>query len=305
MRFAFTEIKFCSILLQMAPYYRPVTSRCYVSNFRAICDSFSEVISAEVQNSLRTVNIHQFMFFPAFQQNMPLMYELLKCWDSTEEGFKIKNHLLKFTTDEVAILTGLPNIRAEIIWHNEPLGGVLSTELKSEMAQLSRSTDDATMLKTFISFIVSNLFFPLNSHKIPRRLVSIASSLEEFSSINWAWTLREFLVNEFNRMATKLATEKPLGYINGFLPLLLVWFLEHINVNTPTNPDSRPRFLSWEGNTNIFYSSEKAAHLVATLKEKQILYVLDSVSTEEADLVHADLTSFQPPPSPLKQKSPE
>ncbi|KAL0910132.1 hypothetical protein M5K25_021074 [Dendrobium thyrsiflorum] len=251
-----TEIKFCSICLQM-PYYRPVTSRCYVSTFRAICDSFREVLSVEVENSLRTVHIHQFLFFPAFQQNMPLMYELLKCWDSTEEGFKIKDQLLKFSTDEVAILTGLPNTGAEIIWHNEPLGGVMSTELKTEMTQLSRSTDDATVLKTFISFVLSNLFFPLNSLKTPRRLVSIASSLEEFSSINWAWTLREFLVNEFNRMATKLATEKPLGYINGFLPLLL------------------------------------------------ILYVIDGVSAVEAELVHADITSFQPPPSPLKQKSHE
>ncbi|KAL0907664.1 hypothetical protein M5K25_022086 [Dendrobium thyrsiflorum] len=287
------------------PYYRPVTSRCYVSTFRAICDSFREVLSVEVENSLRTVHIHQFLFFPAFQQNMPLMYELLKCWDSTEEGFKIKDQLLKFSTDEVAILTGLPNTGAEIIWHNEPLGGVMSTELKTEMTQLSRSTDDATVLKTFISFVLSNLFFPLNSLKTPRRLVSIASSLEEFSSINWAWTLREFLVNEFNRMATKLATEKPLGYINDFLPLLLVWFLEHINVNTPTYPDSRPRFLRWEGNTSIFYNSEKAANLVATLKEKQILYVIDGVSAVEAELVHADITSFQPPPSPLKQKSHE
>ncbi|KAL0917117.1 hypothetical protein M5K25_012164 [Dendrobium thyrsiflorum] len=294
----FTEIKFCSICLQM-PYYRPVTSRCYVSTFRAICDSFREVLSVEVENTLRTLHIHQFLFFPAFQQNMPLMYELLKCWDSTEEGFKIKDQLLKFSTDEVAILTGLPNTGAEIIWHNEPLGGVMSTELKTEMTQLSRSTDDATVLKTFISFVLSNLFFPLNSLKTPRRLVSIASSLEEFSSINWAWTLREFLVNEFNRMATKLATEKPLGYINGFLPLLLVWFLEHINVNTPTYPDSRPRFLRWEGNT------KKAANLVATLKEKQILYVIDGVSAVEAELVHADITSFQPPPSPLKQKSHE
>ncbi|KAL0909865.1 hypothetical protein M5K25_020772 [Dendrobium thyrsiflorum] len=53
-------------LIAMAPYNRPVTSRCYVSTFRAICDSFREVISAEVENSLRTVNIHQFLFFPAF-----------------------------------------------------------------------------------------------------------------------------------------------------------------------------------------------------------------------------------------------
>ncbi|KAL0906156.1 hypothetical protein M5K25_024625 [Dendrobium thyrsiflorum] len=54
-------------LQKMAPYSRPVTSRCYVSTFRTICDSFREVISEEVENSLRTINIHQFLFFPAFQ----------------------------------------------------------------------------------------------------------------------------------------------------------------------------------------------------------------------------------------------
>ncbi|KAL0920107.1 hypothetical protein M5K25_009218 [Dendrobium thyrsiflorum] len=264
----------------MAPYYRPVTSRCYVSTFRAICNSFREVISVEVENSLRTVHIHQFLFFPAFQQNMPLMYELLKCWDSTEKGFKIKDQLLKFSTDEVAILTGLPNTGAEIIWHNEPLGGVLSTELKTEMTQLSRLTDDATVLKTFISFVLSNLFFPLNSLKTPRRLVSIASSLEEFSSINWAWTLREFLVNEFNRMATKLATEKPLGYINEKATNLVAMLKKKQPYELPTSV------------------SNKSA-------EKAILYVIDGVSAVEAELVHADITSFQPPPSPLKQKSHE
>ncbi|KAL0904613.1 hypothetical protein M5K25_026742 [Dendrobium thyrsiflorum] len=133
---------------------------------------------------------------------MPLMYELLKCWNASKEGFIIKCHLLKFMVDEVAILT--------------------------------------------------------------------ASSVEEFSSINWTWTLRDFLVNEFNKMTTKFATEKPICYINRFLPLLLVWFLEYININTPKNLDSRPQFLRWGGNIDIFYSSEKAAHLFATLKERQL-----------------------------------
>ncbi|KAL0918631.1 hypothetical protein M5K25_010650 [Dendrobium thyrsiflorum] len=169
---------------------------------------------------------------------MPLMYELLKCWDDTEDRFIIKGGVLKFTTDEVVILTGLSNTGAEIIWQNKPLGGVLSTEIKSDMAKLSRSTDDSTMIRTFIMFLVSNLFFPLNSHKIPRKLVSIVSSLKEFSSKNWAWTLREFLVNEFNRMAIKFATKKPLGYINDFLPLLLMSAVGSEN----SRPGLRPIF---------------------------------------------------------------
>ncbi|KAL0925399.1 hypothetical protein M5K25_003724 [Dendrobium thyrsiflorum] len=93
----------------MAPYYRPVTSRCYVSTYRTICDSFREIILQEVENSLRTLNIDQFLLFPSFQQNIPLMYELMKCWNASEEGFIIKGHLLKFTADEVVTLTGLNN----------------------------------------------------------------------------------------------------------------------------------------------------------------------------------------------------
>ncbi|KAL0910705.1 hypothetical protein M5K25_018786 [Dendrobium thyrsiflorum] len=163
--------------LKMAPYSRLVTSRCYVSTFR------------NVESSLRNLNIHQFLIFSPFQQNIHLLYELLKCWDCFNEGFLIKGHLLKFTADEVALLTGLSNKGSEILWHNEPLTSVLSTEIKAEMTELSRSTDEAIIV-------------------------------EEFSSINWAWSIREFFINEFNKIATKFAIKKPLGYINGFLPTI-------------------------------------------------------------------------------------
>ncbi|KAH0466423.1 hypothetical protein IEQ34_003661 [Dendrobium chrysotoxum] len=43
--------------------------------------------------------------FPPFRQNMPLLYELLKCWDISKEGFIIKGNLLKFIANEVALLT--------------------------------------------------------------------------------------------------------------------------------------------------------------------------------------------------------
>ncbi|KAL0910707.1 hypothetical protein M5K25_018788 [Dendrobium thyrsiflorum] len=77
----------------MAPYSRLVTSRCYVSTFR-------KIISEDVESSLRNLNIHQFLIFSPFQQNIHLLYELLKCWDCFNEGFLIKGHLLKFTADE-------------------------------------------------------------------------------------------------------------------------------------------------------------------------------------------------------------
>ncbi|KAL0912425.1 hypothetical protein M5K25_018396 [Dendrobium thyrsiflorum] len=150
------------------------------------------------------------------------------------------------------------------------------------MAKISRLTDDHTMLKIFIIFHVSKLFFSLNNHKTPKRLLTVVSSIEEFSSINWAWTIREFFVNEFNKIETKFAMKKQLSYINRFLQILLVWFLEHTPINRPRNPNSRPQFLRWGGNTDIFYSAEKAITLFANIKEKQIFHILETISQEEA-----------------------
>ncbi|KAL0922796.1 hypothetical protein M5K25_006814 [Dendrobium thyrsiflorum] len=97
-------------IFHMVPYQRPVTSRCYVTTFRTICDAFVEIINVEVEVTLRTLNIHQFLKFPPFQQCIPLLYEILKFWNTSDEGFIINGHLL-FTSDEVALLTDLIKIR--------------------------------------------------------------------------------------------------------------------------------------------------------------------------------------------------
>lgn len=52
--------------------------------------------------------------------------------------------------------------------------------------------------------------------------MSIASNIDEFLSINRAGNIRKFFVHEFNKIATKFAMKKPLGYINKFVPLLIV-----------------------------------------------------------------------------------
>ncbi|PKU68604.1 hypothetical protein MA16_Dca025696 [Dendrobium catenatum] len=73
-------------------------------------------------------------------------------------------------------------------------------------------------------FLLSNIFFPLNNYKTPRRLISVASNLSEFTSINWASCIRNFMVREFNIIFEKFQMKRPLGYINYFFPLLLVSF---------------------------------------------------------------------------------
>ncbi|KAH0468765.1 hypothetical protein IEQ34_001997 [Dendrobium chrysotoxum] len=251
-----TKIKtFIMYLLSMS-YQRPVTSRCYVTTFRKICDAFVEIIDDEVEQTFRNLKIHQFLKFPAFQQCIPLLFEILKFWNAADEGFVVNGHLLKFTSDEVSLLTGLPNRGDEIKWKVDPLTGPLSTDIKTEITKFDRLSVNATKIKTFIMFL-------------------------------------NFMVNEFNTITDKFAMEKPLGYINSFFPLLLIWFLEHFSYNKPSNPESRPRFLRWEGNTEMYYTQESATKLFKFLKNNKIYLVLQDVTNEEAEGLGADLNAIQ------------
>ncbi|KAH0450645.1 hypothetical protein IEQ34_021337 [Dendrobium chrysotoxum] len=71
----------------------------------AVC--YEEVIVIEGRN------------FPALQQCIPLLFEILKFWNSADEGFVVNGHLLKFTSHELIkqkFLTGLLNRGDEIKW---------------------------------------------------------------------------------------------------------------------------------------------------------------------------------------------
>ncbi|KAH0461666.1 hypothetical protein IEQ34_009241 [Dendrobium chrysotoxum] len=163
-------------------YVRPISYRCYVSTFRTICDKFAEIIPLEIEDKLKRLNIYQYLQFPAFEQNAPLIYQLMTMWDISKECFMIKGQVIPFSVDEVALLTGLPN-------------------------------------------------------------------------------------REFNNVSTKISNNKPAGYISGFVPLLIVWFLEHTSIHSPMYPDKRPRFLRWPD--DIVYNTKKTTKLFVNLKKRQ------------------------------------
>ncbi|KAH0455678.1 hypothetical protein IEQ34_015710 [Dendrobium chrysotoxum] len=180
------------------PYQKPVTSRCYVTTFRKICDAFAEIIDDEVEQTFRNLKIYQFLKFPAFQQCIPLLFEILKFWNAADEGFVVNCHLFKFTSDEVSLLTGLPNIGDEIKWK--------------------------------------------------------------------------------------------------------IWFLEHFSCNKSSNLDSRPHFLRWEGNTNMYYTQDSATKLFKFSKNNEKAHLKRNNSTtksnwnvtdEEVEQLGADLNALQ------------
>ncbi|KAH0436251.1 hypothetical protein IEQ34_026448 [Dendrobium chrysotoxum] len=263
-------------------YIPKITCRCRASTFRNVCDSLKEFFTDEVKETLKRLRILQFTEFPPFQQNTPLIYMLLSCWDVSKQSFNIKGHELKFSADDVALLTGLPNTGSLIYWEAEPLTSYTGIQIKNEMKNIKKSTSPDVIVNMYIKFLLSNLFFPNNNYRTPRRLISIAQNIDEFNSYNWAMSIRDFLVNQLDRLAPKYVQDEPLGYMSGFVPLLMIWFLEHTSIRQPALPEARPRFLRWD--SNIFLSAVQISQIFKDLRNKQINKSFENVTEEEEKL---------------------
>jgi len=143
-------------------------------------------------------------------------------WNIEKQSFIIEGHVVPFTADEVALLTGLPNRGEEITWMTLPTSTISSKDIKTEIFELTRESSPYTMLKTFIMYLCSNLFFQQSNFKVPKMLKTIANNVDDFSSINLAWAIWEWLVEDFNNVSMKISNNRPAGYVNGFVSLLIV-----------------------------------------------------------------------------------
>ncbi|KAH0461187.1 hypothetical protein IEQ34_008762 [Dendrobium chrysotoxum] len=110
---------------------------------------------------------------------------------------------LKFSADDVALLIGLPNTGDLIYWEAEPLTSYTGIQIKNEIKNINKSTSPEVIVNMYIKFLLSNLFFPNNNYRTPRRLITIVDNIDKFNSYNWAMSIQSFLVSQFNRLAPK------------------------------------------------------------------------------------------------------
>ncbi|KAH0452612.1 hypothetical protein IEQ34_019911 [Dendrobium chrysotoxum] len=134
--------------------------------------SLKEFFTDEVKNTLKKLRIVQFIEFSRFQQNTPLIYILLSCWDVSKQSFDIKRHEHKFSADDVALLIGLSNTGSLIYWEAEPLTSYTRIQIKNEMKNINKSTSPE---------VIVNI--------TPMRLITIAENIYEFNSFNWAMSI--------------------------------------------------------------------------------------------------------------------
>ncbi|PKU80436.1 hypothetical protein MA16_Dca013851 [Dendrobium catenatum] len=155
-------------------------------------------------------------------QNVPLIHMLLSKWDMKIESFIIKGQSLKFTYDEVALLIGMP-IR-DIIFDigSARSSGETSNDIHHDIERMDNSTPIDDLVKCFVLYLLSNIFYPMANFQIPLAILELLNTLDTFNQYNWPESIRGFLVEEFNVVATKQAKGFALGYVNGFVMFLIV-----------------------------------------------------------------------------------
>ncbi|KAI0493332.1 hypothetical protein KFK09_027609 [Dendrobium nobile] len=279
-------------------YTPKIHFRCRFSSFREVCNVLVQRFGDPLVVRLRQLHINQFLRLPVMPQNVPLIHMLISKWDMKTESFIIKGRSLKFSTEEVAILIGMPNRGIIFDVGSAKSTGKTSNDIRHDIERLDSSTRLDDVVKCFLLYLLSNIFYPMANFRIPVSIFELLNTPELFNQYNWPESIKGFLVEEFNVVATKQAKGLGLGYVNGLVMILIIWFLEHTTIHAVQDDLSRPRFTRWDG--NFIYTEKEVINIFADLEEHEILTELQGITDAEKDL----LLHLSPPTSPIKEPSP-
>ncbi|KAL0923142.1 hypothetical protein M5K25_007190 [Dendrobium thyrsiflorum] len=274
----------------MQGYSPKIHFRCRTSIFRKVCDELVSKFGEQFVERLREININQFLLLPSIPQNVPLVHMLLMQWDMSKECFVINEEMIKFTSEEVALLVGLPNRGLKFELGSGRISGVTANDIRHNIEEMDVTTPTEDLVKEFIVYLLSNIYFPMGNFRVPTGIEEVATNVDPFGTYNWPESIRDFLVKEFNSIADKHSKGFSLGYVNGFVHILIFWFFEHTNIQNVMDEQSRPRFTRWEG--NFMYSEKEVNKLFADLKKAEIFPNFKAITEAERMLI--DNSSTQP-----------
>ncbi|KAL0925954.1 hypothetical protein M5K25_004331 [Dendrobium thyrsiflorum] len=270
-------------LISTKGYSPKIHFRCRTSTFRKVCDELVSKFGDQFVERLREININQFLLLPSIPQNVPLVHMLLMQWDMSKECFLINGEMIKFTSEEVALLVGLPNRGLKFEIGSGRISGVTANDIRHNIEQMDVATPIEDLVKEFIVYLLSNIFFPMGNFRVPTGIEEVATNVDTFGTYNWPESIRDFLVKEFNSIADKHSKGFSLGYVNGFVHILIFWLFEHTNIQNVMDEQSRPRFTRWEG--NFMYSEKDVNKLFADLKKAEIFPNFKVITEAERMLI--------------------
>ncbi|KAI0493343.1 hypothetical protein KFK09_027620 [Dendrobium nobile] len=206
----------------MQGYTPKIHFRCQTSTFREVCNQLVRRFGDPLVERLQQLQISQFLRLPLMSKNVPLMYMLVTNWDLKIESFIIKGHRLEFKFDEVALIIDMPNRGIIFDVGTARSTGKISNDIRHDIERMDSSTQRDDLVKGFVLYLLSNIFYPMVNFRIPSSILEVVENVDNFDSYNWPESIRGFLVNEFNLVATKQAKGSALGYVNGFVMIVIV-----------------------------------------------------------------------------------
>ncbi|KAL0917541.1 hypothetical protein M5K25_012607, partial [Dendrobium thyrsiflorum] len=204
-------------------YSPKIHFRCRTSTFRKVCDELVSKFGEQFVERLREININQFLLLPSIPQNVPLVHMLLMQWDMSKECFLINGEMIKFTSEEVALLVGLPNRGLKFEIGSGRISGVTANDIRHNIEEMDVATPTEDVVKEFIVYLLSNIFFSMGNFRVPTGIEEVATNVDTFGTYNWPESIRDFLVKEFNSIADKHSKGFSLGYVNGFVHILIIY----------------------------------------------------------------------------------
>ncbi|KAK8965937.1 hypothetical protein KSP40_PGU011066 [Platanthera guangdongensis] len=84
-------------------------SRCAIKTFKENVKSLLDVLSEDSKETLREIRILQLFNMSTIQQNIPLLYYIIRSYSDRRNVFLLDKFYVKFTVNHVALILGLPN----------------------------------------------------------------------------------------------------------------------------------------------------------------------------------------------------
>jgi len=187
-----------------------------------------DVLSAESERLLEDAQVLELFNIPKLQQNIPLIYVLLRCYCREKKSFHIGTKFLKVKVNEIAMILGLPNRGLEFKFSRVPLGHRTHKDLVEEIrtlaAQDSSPAKDIQSATLLVKYLLCVFLFPLKGLKIPCCLEEV-KSLDDFKLYNWPLAIYKFFhaqFDHFSRVSAFRDSGTNLGYFEGCSIIMLV-----------------------------------------------------------------------------------
>ncbi|KAH0449373.1 hypothetical protein IEQ34_020065 [Dendrobium chrysotoxum] len=108
-------------------------------------------------------------------------------------------------------MLGLPNRGVKFVPGSDRISEKTFNDVRHGIEFLPVSTPLKDLVKNFIFYLLSNLFFLMANFKIPSTIPNVADKVDEFLTYSWPASITEFLLNEFNSIARKHSKGRSLA----------------------------------------------------------------------------------------------